>query len=180
MNPNINPDNNNNNILSFIIFSKDMKKIVRRPHDRIQPSHDYLKYWRIIRYWAKKQYGFTVADLDIMFFLYSERLFTKTHFHKYGEIMSWDPTRFKSLIERGYIHIWREKQGKEARLYEVTFKGKRAINNIYKKLNGEEIAESAVINPIFKDDVRYMDKVYRNAILELNKSIKQQQRPSLE
>ena len=90
-----------------------MKKIVRQVHDRTHPSHDYLKYWRIIRYWAKKQYGFTVADLDIMFFLYSERLFTKTHFHKYGNIMSWDPTRFKSLIERGYIHIWRKKQGKE-------------------------------------------------------------------
>ena len=72
------------------------------------------------------------------------------------------------------------KTRKEARLYEVTFKGKRAVNNIYKKLNGEAIAESAEINPIFKDDVRYMDKVYRNAILELNKSIKQQQRPALE
>ena len=71
MKPNINPTNNINNIRSFIIFNKDMKKIVRQVHDRIHPSHDYLKYWRIIRYWAKKQYGFTVADLDIMFFLYS-------------------------------------------------------------------------------------------------------------
>ena len=58
------------------------------------------------------------------------------------------------------------------RLYELTYKAKRVINTIYKKLNGEEISESPVSNPLFKNDITYMDKVYRNMIKELNKEIK--------
>ena len=65
-------------------------------------------------------------------------------------------------------------------IYELSFKGKRAVNSIYAKLNGEEIGEDPRVNPLFKDDVKYMDKVYRNAIIELNKSIKQPPRHVLE
>jgi shikimate 5-dehydrogenase len=56
----------------------------------------------------------------------------------------------------------------------LTYKAKRVINTIYKKLNGEEISESPVSNPLFKNDITYMDKVYRNMIKELNKEIKEQ------
>ena len=47
------------------------------------------------------------------------------------------------------------------------------INTIYKKVNGEEIAETATANPLFKNDVSYMDKVYRNMIKEMNKEIRE-------
>ena len=50
------------------------------------------------------------------------------------------------------------------------------INNVYKKLNGEEIPE--VTNPLFRHDASYMDKVFKNYIKKLNKTIKQQQHPS--
>ncbi len=42
------------------------------------------------------------------------------------------------------------------------------------ELNGEEIAESAHSNPLFRHDASYMDKVYRNMIVEINDFIKQQ------
>ena len=51
---------------------------------------------------------------------------------------------------------------------------KRVANTIYKKLNGEEIAESPNVNPLFRKDACYMDKIYRNSIKEMNKFIKQQ------
>ena len=94
-------------------------------------------------------------------------------------MMSWDKSRFNKLLKDGYIHLWRKGEGKEADLYEVSYKGKRAISSIYAKLNGEEIGEDPRVNPLFKDDVKYMDKVYRNAISKLNKSIRQPQRLSL-
>ena len=76
------------NILIYI-FDKDMKKILRKPVQRVTPSHNYLKYWRIIRYWAKAKYGFSVSDLDMMLFLYSENFFSKKTFYEYTEMMSW-------------------------------------------------------------------------------------------
>jgi len=150
---------------------------IRNNYDRVEPSHDYLKYWRIIRYWVKAKYGLTTPDLEMLLFLYSEHLFKKTDFKEYEEIMSWDVNRFDRLLRDGWIHVWRKRRGKERALYELTYKSKRIIDTIYKKLNGQEISER---NPLFNKNVSYSDKVYRNAIKKLNEAIKQQQRLVLE
>jgi len=150
---------------------------IRNNYDRVEPSHDYLKYWRIIRYWVKAKYGLTTPDLEMLLFLYSEHLFKKTDFKEYEEIMSWDVNRFDRLLRDGWIHVWRKRSGKERALYELTYKSKRIIDTIYKKLNGQEISER---NPLFNKNVSYSDKVYRNAIKKLNEAIKQQQRLVLE
>ena len=42
------------------------------------------------------------------------------------------------------------------------------IDNVYKKLNGEKFSESYVNNPIFKHDVKFRDKVYRNYMKKIN------------
>lgn len=144
----------------------------RKNTTRTPPDNDFLKYWRVIRYWAKAKYELSTPDLDMLFFLYSEQIFNKSQFKEYGEIMSWDINRFSSLLKREWIHVWRKRKGSETTLYELTYKAKRAINNIYKKLNGEEISESSQTNPLFRHDASYMDKVYRNMIKEMNKEIK--------
>ena len=153
---------------------------VRKSTSRRAPSHDYLKYWRTIRYWIKAKYGLTTPDIEMMLFLYSENMFTKTKFKRFEQIMSWDVNRFDRLLKDGWIHVWRKRKGKEATLYEVTYKSKRIITLIYKKLNGEEVAETAHANPLFKDSASYMDKVYRQSIVEMNKFIKQQRHLALE
>ena len=38
---------------------------IRKNYDRKQPTHDYLKFWRVIRYFIKAKYGLTASDLDI-------------------------------------------------------------------------------------------------------------------
>ena len=113
----------------------------------------------------------------MLLFLYSEHLFKKSDFKEYEEIMSWDINRFDRLLRDGWIHVWRKRKGSEATLYELTYKTKRIIDTIYKKLNGEEISER---NPLFNKNVSYADKVYRNAIKKLNESIKQRRRLVLE
>ena len=45
-------------------------------------SPDYMKYWRVIRYWVKATYGLTEAELDILFFLKTEPYFNKDKFNK--------------------------------------------------------------------------------------------------
>ena len=113
----------------------------------------------------------------MLLFLYSEQIFNKSKFEEFNELMSWDEKRFRMLLRDGWIHVWRKRKGKETTLYELTYKAKRMINNVYKKLNGEEIPE--VTNPMFRHDASYTDKVFKNYIKKLNQSIKQQQHPFL-
>ena len=152
----------------------------RKPTSRITPSHNYLKYWRIIRYWVKAKYKLSTPDLEMLLFLYSEDIFNKEQFKKYEEVMSWEYPRFARLLRDDWIHVWRKREGNKATLYELTYKAKRIITMIYKKLNGEEIAETAHSNPLFRNDASYMDKVYRNTIIEMNDFIKQQRHLSQE
>ena len=39
-----------------------------RNTSRSNPEHDYLKYWRVVKYWAKRKYDITTGDLELMLF----------------------------------------------------------------------------------------------------------------
>ena len=142
--------------------------ITIRNTSRKAPPEDYLKYWKVVKYWVKRKYKINTGDLELMLFLYSEHLFNKTKFEEYNELMSWDTNRFYKLIKEGWIHQWRKKKGKEAALYELTYKAKRMVNNVYDKLNGNDFSESYVNNPVFKHDVKFKDKVVRNYMKKIN------------
>ncbi len=133
-----------------------------------------MKFWRVIRYWVKAKYKIGTPDIDMILFLYSEDYFNKTKFKEFEELMSWDIKRFDKLLSLGYIQVWRKGYGKHTTLYELSHKGKTIARSIYRKLNGEEIAESPNLNPLFRKDISYTDKLYRNSIKKLNEFIKQQ------
>ena len=137
-------------------------------------AYDYLKFWRVIRYFYKAKFGLNQADLDMMLFLYSESYFSKDTFIKFDELLSWDDKRFEKLLHDGWITVFRKRMGNRKALYELSYKGTRMVTEIYKKLNGDEIPTSASYNPMFRKDVSYADKVYRNMIIEMNASIRQQ------
>jgi hypothetical protein len=135
---------------------------------------NYLKYWRVIRYFIKSKYNLTQADLDILIFLFDEGYFSKDKFKEFDELLSWNVNRFDNLLRDGWIEVFRKYDGKRKGLYTLSYKTNRLITSIYKKLSGEEIPTSPSANPIFKRKVSYTDKVYRNMILEMNRFIKQQ------
>ncbi len=123
------------------------------------------------------KYKLNTGDLDMLLFLYSEDYFSKDKFKEFDKLLSWNVTRFDRLLRDGWIEVFRKRVGKNKALYELSYKGKRVVNSIYKKLNGDEIPSSEY-NPIFHRNVSYTDKVYKNFIKEMNKAIKQQQRLS--
>lgn len=147
--------------------------------EKAAPKNDYLKYWRVIRYFVKAKYGISTADLEMLLFLYSEKYFSKAKFDEFNELISWDVKRFENLLKNDWIVVFR-KRTKSRSLYEISYKGRRMIGSIYKKLNGEEIPESLTSNPIFYKNVSYMDKVYRNMIRKMNAFIRQSRHPSQE
>ena len=141
---------------------------------KFSPPQDYLKYWRVVRYFMKAKYKITNGDLDIILFLYSEKYFNKTKFNEFDELLSWDNTRFKTLLRDGWIDVFRKRNGKETTLYELSYKGRRMVSSMYKKLNGEELPEAKSVNPLFLANASYTDKLYRDMIKEMNAFIRQQ------
>ena len=137
---------------------------------------DYLKYWRVVRYFVKSKYKISTGELDMLLFLYSEKYFGKDKFKEYDELLSWNVNRFDQLLKRGWIEGVRKRVGKNKTLYSLSFKANRMIHSIYEKLEGGAIPESPTSNPMFKGNVTYTDKIYRNQIKEMNKVIQQQQR----
>jgi hypothetical protein len=139
---------------------------------------DYLKYWKVVRYYVKAKYGLSTADLDMLLFLKSEKYFGKDDFDEFNELLSWDKNRFESLRERSWIEVFRKRRGKKKAVYQLSYKAERCIASIYKKLEGEEIPESTSSNPLFLKNLGYMDTVFRNYIKKLNQSIRQQRHHS--
>ena len=136
-------------------------------------NHDYLKYWRVIRYFIKAKYNLTQADLDILFFLYSESYFSKDRFDEFDELLSWNVNRFDNLLRDGWIEVFRKRSGKTKGLYQLSYKAVRLISSKNKKLEGEEIPTSQSANPIYAKNVSYSDKVYKNFITEMNRELKE-------
>jgi len=143
---------------------------------RSAPSYDYLKYWRVIRYFIKAKYNISQAELDILLFLYSEKYFSKDKFEEFDKLLSWDENRFDKLLRDGWIALFRpyNQKTREKALYEISYKGRRMVGSIYKKLNGEEIPVSQSTNPIFAKNVSYSDRRYREFIREMNAYVRQQ------
>ena len=143
-------------------------------------NNDYLKYWRVVRQFVKIKYNLSQADLDVILFLYSEKYFGRDKFKEFNEILSWDRKRFSRLVSEGWIESFRKKENNKKALYQLSFKASRMVDMIYKKLNGEEISMNDTVNPMFKRNVSYADKVYRNMIKEMNKVTRQQPRQTPE
>ena len=144
-------------------------------------ASDYLKYWRVVREFVKAKHKISMSDLDMLLFLYTEEYFSKEKFDEFNSILPWDTSRFYRLKKAGYIETFRPHIGRHAALFDMSYKGKRLVADIYKKLEGEDIPETERRNPLFRNNKRYKNKVYREYIIKMNQERKQlRQRPSLE
>ena len=131
------------------------------------------RYYRVVRYWAKKKYNLTDQDLEILFFIYSERFFTKTKFIDYCKIFSWDKDRFRNLRKDNWIRSWRAAVDGKYALYEASFKTRRLVSEIYKKLDGTSpFSERKDQNPIFKRET-YTDRRMAGQMVKINEEMKE-------
>ena len=137
-------------------------------------DNDYLKYWRVIKYYYLRKHDMKAADLDMLLFLKSEDYFDRDKFMEFDELVSWNKNRFEKLRQDGWIEVFRKRLRERKALYQLSYKAQRMLTSIYKKLEGEEIPTSPSSNKMFAKNVKYNDKVYRNFIKEMNAAIRQQ------
>jgi hypothetical protein len=149
-------------------------KIKNRPIvSTSKKEFDFLKYYRVVIYWASRQYDASRADIELMFYLYNEKPFTKSQFEDFAYIMVWDKKRFDNYLEKGWIEEY-AKKGELGRInsiaiYKLSFQWKRRIKAIYDRLTFRNlISEEGKNTKIFQKKVGYQDKRYSKVIKEMN------------
>ena len=129
-----------------------------------------LKYYRLTRRWACKQYGIKDADLELLIYLDCKGLFTREDFINGVYTYTWDKHRWERLRSEGWIDVWRERNRKESKyaIFKTSMKTKLMINRIYKILLGEEDIPVTESNVFYKNK-SYSDKVMNKAIDDMIK-----------
>ena len=129
-----------------------------------------LKYYRLVRKWARRTYGMQEADIELLIYLDSLNYFTRKQFMNGEYIYSWDKHRWERLRSDGWIDVWRERNRRDAKyaVYKASFKCKQMIARIYKILAGEEDLPTSERNTFYKNK-SYTDKVFNKAIDDMIK-----------
>lgn len=134
---------------------------------------DFLKYYRLVLYWASKQYGINRADLELLFYFYNEKPFTKDQFEDACYVMMWDKDRLKKFLEDGTIEEYAVKgetgRANSVAIYKLSLKTRRRITSIYDRLTLKYlISEENKNSKIFRLNSGYSDKQYAKAIVKMN------------
>lgn len=144
----------------------------------ISRQRDFLKYWRVIRYFVMRKYNVNTQELDMLLFLYSEEYFNVDKFKEFNSVLGWNKNRFNKLKKEGWIETIKPYRfGGPKALYGLSYKTLRMIGSIYDLLEGKPIPTSKSKNPIFLAKGGYSDKVYRKQILKMNEAIRQRRYP---
>lgn len=140
----------------------------------VKTPRDYLKYWKVIRQYYKAKYNLTQSDLDVLLFMHNEGRFNRDRFQEFARVLSWDRLRFDKMLKDGWFEIFRFRTKNLKTIYNMSDKGRNLVNDIYRKLAGEEIPMTTVSNPMLKRKAKQSEKVYIDMITEMNKFIRQQ------
>ena len=129
-----------------------------------------LKYYRIIRRWACKQYNIKDADLELLIYLDCKGLFKRDDFINGVFTYTWDKHRWERLRKNGWIDVWKERNRRDSKyaLYKTSMKTKLMINRIYKIMLGDEDIPITESNVFYKNE-SYSDKVMNKAIDDMIK-----------
>jgi predicted transcriptional regulator len=137
------------------------------------PKKDYLKWWRLIRIWARAKSGLSIAEIELLLYLRSVPYFDRKDFDAFGKLMGWEVRRLKKMRDNGWIQIWREGKGRSRNIYCLSQKSKSFVDQIYAFVEGEEMPEHSPANPIFSKEATYNEARTRNMVKTRNKEIRE-------
>jgi hypothetical protein len=156
--------------------NKNKKKRPKRQRVKIETRRlvnkmtqpNYLKYYRITSYWAKRNYNISQAKLEILFFIYDIPIFTRTDFDDFSKMGSFHERNLMPLIKEGWVIKWRREGVNKHALYRISRQGKRLVTEFYKKLKGEQpFPESESKNVVMRGKTS-TDKIMSKKMLEIN------------
>jgi hypothetical protein len=136
-----------------------------------EKASTYLKYLRVVRKYIQKKYELKLSELELILFLYDEKIFDKKGFNDYACVLGFTTFDwFDKLMEREIIKSWKDERGYKT-LYTLTQKYKIACSRFYKHLEGEPVPTTVHQNPLFSINASFSDKMYARLIRKMNASI---------
>ena len=70
---------------------------------------DYLKYWRVVRYFVKRKYGLSQSELEMLLFLRSEKYFSKDDFDEFDA----DESMLKNFVNDDEAPVFKANQARD-------------------------------------------------------------------
>lgn len=133
---------------------------------------DFLKYYGLVERVYARDNDLTLAMLRLLFYLDAIPYFTRHDFLDGTLYYTWDKRLFNKMLKDGWINVSQmgHKRSGEHNHYNVSLKGKRLVNNIYKILCGQEELPDSCKRNRNKVSSRYIDKTEKTAIEAMERS----------
>lgn len=148
-------------------YKKRMEKKKKPKMYESAVGYDFLKYIRIVFFWATKKYDIRRKDIELLLYLYPIGNFTLLEFNKIARVHSMYVCGImKHLREKGFIEVWREPTKKRGAMWCLSSKARVMCKKMHNILAGdEEISQN--YNPLV-NGTRSSEKYYLNLICMLN------------
>jgi DNA-binding HxlR family transcriptional regulator len=104
----------------------------------------YLKYYKIVRRFAKDKYNLTYQELDLLLFIADEKYFNMKKFEEYRNVITATRNMLQRLIDKGLVNVIEWPFPKVKPRYKISFKGTRIVNIIYQMLDGKMLPSKYV------------------------------------
>ena len=133
---------------------------------------NYLKHYRVVRYWACKHYELKQAELEMLFYLDDLEYFTRRDIKVINLVgFTKSPTQLKGWLERGWLKtIYKgTPQGGKTK-YALSVKARQMIRRIYRILEGEEDLPESTRRNKFMTSSKHVEKKYAYVIEQIAKS----------
>lgn len=140
--------------------------------NRKERKVDFLANVRVIRKYFCRKNGLEAGEFEFICKLHSFKHFRMDDFNDNKHLMSWDTRKWRKMYGVWIIvHRHRKpSEGRNYKLYKLSPKGHRMIEDCYDILCGAKpIPEDVRKNPIMKEDT-YNDKRYAAAIRKFNEA----------
>lgn len=155
------------------------------PDRQYRLQSDYLKFYRIIRYYICRKYQINEVELELMLFLRGEKYFTKKHAEQWKDVLGWDKERFGKMLQNGWIEVYRKaKIGRWCAIYHLPYKAQRMLTSLYDLIEMRKVASvgrssDSVMYKKRKTDVPFADAAYAREIKKMNDYIRAQNKARL-
>lgn len=141
-------------------------------------NRDFMKYWAVVRYYVMKKYQLKQQDMELLFFLKSEKYFSKTTCHEYNNLLAWEPYRFEKLVKAGWIGVYRKRTKSEWTIYTLTLKCKAMLNSVYDMMQGERVPAYMVYGKDYmpRKKMTTREKLHRDFMVKIKEETEELKR----
>ena len=136
----------------------------------VDKGFNQLRYYAVVKRYLSWKYEITGENLEFMYYLYGEELFSRRDFENFP--LRWGRFRLRDLIADGFIiNIFPERKGKQ--VFTLSKKAKIMVQMAHKLLSGEmEMPVNPVTNKVFRNDASYSMLNTRSIMEEMREQMK--------